>query len=73
MISTLAVSPPQTRPFIAVDSHLQAQDDITLKYSKIIELNNSLKDDISNERFKKINILENMIASIMVITNRVSQ
>ena len=48
MISTLAVSPPQTRPFIAVDSHLQAQDDITLKYSKIIDLNNSLKDDISN-------------------------
>jgi len=67
LISVLAVAPPQIRTSIELGPEKRAEDDITNVYSKIIRLNNEIKQGLDNYK-KNINLkeIQKLAACIMV-------
>ena len=67
LISVLAIAPPQIRTSVELGPEKRAEDDITNVYSKIIRLNNEIKQGLDSYK-KNINVreIQKLAASIMV-------
>ena len=46
IIQVLPVAPPCVRPYVALDSTLRSEDDLTHQYTQILKTNNKLQSEI---------------------------
>ena len=68
IIQVLPVAPPCVRPYIALDSTLRSEDDLTHQYTQILKANNRVKEELQKGAAQHIIAQDTLVLQFHVAT-----